>query len=102
MDQYYGQLSGLTALYLPKVLFALLTLVVGFWLAGMVSRIAGNLLHKNKVEVTIIPFLTSIVSVLLKVMVLISAASRWRSVLSLMAATSLSNALVVSNFTTVL
>lgn len=74
MDQYYGQLSGLTALYLPKVLLALLTLVIGFWLAGMVSRVVGNLLQKNKVEVTIIPFLTSIVSVLLKVMVLISAA----------------------------
>lgn len=74
MEQYNEQLAGFAALYLPKVLLALLTLVVGFWLAGVVSRIVGKMLHKNKVEVTIIPFLTSIVSVLLKVMVLISAA----------------------------
>ena len=74
MEQYYNQLLGLATAYLPKVLLALLTLIIGFWMANMISRMAAKLLHKNKVEVTIIPFLTSVVSVLLKVMVLISAA----------------------------
>ncbi len=74
MEQYYNQLSGLAVLYLPKVLLAIITLIVGFWLSNAVSRFVGNALRRNNVEVTIIPFLTSIVSVLLKVMVLVSAA----------------------------
>lgn len=74
MDNYYNQLSSMAVAYLPKVALALLTLVVGFWIANAISRLAGKALSRNKVEVTIIPFLTSIISVLLKVMVLISVA----------------------------
>lgn len=75
MEQYYIQLSALAAAYLPKAAFALLTLIIGFWLANLISRAVGKMLRRNNVEVTIIPFLSSIVSVLLKVMVLISAVS---------------------------
>jgi small conductance mechanosensitive channel len=74
MENYYNQLSALAISYLPKVALAIVTLIVGFWLANTISRLVANMLKRNNVEVTIIPFLTSIVSVLLKVMVLISVA----------------------------
>ncbi len=74
MEHYYNQFSTLAVAYLPKVLLALLTLIIGFWVANVISRLAAKALNRNKVDVTIIPFLTSIISVLLKVMVLISVA----------------------------
>lgn len=74
MEHYYNQLSTMAIAWLPKVALALLTLIVGFWVSNTISRFVGNALRRNNVEVTIIPFLTSIVSVLLKVMVLISVA----------------------------
>lgn len=74
MDQFYNQLITFSAAYLPKVALALVTLVIGFWVSNTISRFVANMLRRNNVEVTIIPFLTSIVSVLLKVMVLISVA----------------------------
>lgn len=62
------------SIYLPTVLMAAATLVIGFIVANALSRIAAKALHRNKVEPTVIPFLSSIVNVLLKVMVLLSAA----------------------------
>lgn len=74
MDYYFNQFSAMAVAYLPKIALALLTLVIGFWVANTVSRLVAKALGRNKVDVSIIPFLTSIISVLLKVMVLISVA----------------------------
>lgn len=75
MEKYLEQLKEMALLYAPKLALALLTLIIGFWLANKIARILSHALHKRKVEETVIPFLASIISVLLKVMVLISAAS---------------------------
>lgn len=61
--------------YAPKVLLAIVTLIVGFWIANKIAHLIGKALQKQKVEATVIPFLSSIANVLLKVMVLISVAS---------------------------
>lgn len=74
MEHYFTQFTEQAILYLPKVLLALITLAVGFWAVSAISRLLANMLRRNNVETTVIPFLTSIVSVLLKVMVLISVA----------------------------
>ena len=74
MERYLIFLSERFFMYLPTVLMALATLVIGFIVANMLSRVAAKALHRNKVEPTVIPFLASIVNVLLKVMVLLSAA----------------------------
>lgn len=74
MEQHIAHLSERFFNYLPTMLMALATLVIGFILANTISRIAAKALHRNKVELTVIPFLASIINVLLKVMVLLSAA----------------------------
>lgn len=61
--------------YAPKVVGAILTLIIGFWIIGMIVRGVQNVMSKNKVDATIQPFLASIVSVGLKVMLLLSVAS---------------------------
>lgn len=74
MENYLTQLQEMALAYAPRVVLALLTLVIGFWVANRVSQIVSLALHRRKVEETVIPFLVSIISVVLKVMVLISVA----------------------------
>lgn len=74
MENYIDQIKLLAMAYAPKLALALLTLIVGFWVANKVSHIVSLALRNRKVEETVIPFLVSIVSVVLKVMVLISVA----------------------------
>ncbi len=74
MENYIHQLTAMAVVYAPKFVMALLTLIIGFWLANKVSQVVSSALHTRRVEETVIPFLTSIVSTVLKIMVLISVA----------------------------
>lgn len=74
MEKYVDQLKTMALAYAPTLVLAILTLIIGFWVAGKVSQVISLALHKRKVEETVIPFLVSIVNVVLKVMVLISVA----------------------------
>ena len=66
--------SALVTEYTPKAIGAILVLFIGFWLAGLVTRQAKKAMSKSAMDVTIIPFLASLVNVGLKVLVLLSAA----------------------------
>lgn len=74
METYLTQLKEMALAYAPTVALALITLILGFWIANRISHIVSIALHNRKVEETVIPFLVSIISVILKVMVLISVA----------------------------
>lgn len=74
MEVYINQLKTMALAYAPKVALALLTLVIGFWIANKLSKVASLALRNRKVDETIVPFLASIINVVVKVMVLISAA----------------------------
>jgi small conductance mechanosensitive channel len=58
----------------PKLVAAIITLIIGFWIVGIISKIMGKSLTKSGIDKDLIPFLKSLVSVLLKVMVVITAA----------------------------
>lgn len=60
--------------YLPKVAMAVLTLIIGLWLIGWISRLFENAMQRQGLDSTIRPFLTSIANVGLKVMLLLSVA----------------------------
>ena len=61
--------------YLPAVIGALLTLIIGFWIAGQLARLVRKRLEKRDVDPTLVPFLSSLVSIGFKILVLLSAAS---------------------------
>ncbi len=61
--------------YAPSLLGALVTLVVGFWLAGFLAKKIRKLLEKREVDASLTPFITSMVGIAIKVLVLLSAAS---------------------------
>ena len=67
-------LGKLITEYAPKVAGALLTLIIGFWIVGRIISWLSNTMAKNNVDQTIRPFLASLVSVGLKIMLLLSVA----------------------------
>jgi len=60
----------------PVVLWALVTLVVGLWIVGLVARLLRKAFERGKVEPGLRNFLGSLVSTILKVMVLIAVAGK--------------------------
>lgn len=69
------ELSRLFTAYTPKLIGALLTLIIGFWLAGKITGLARKALKRKAIDETVHPFLTSLISVGIKVLVLLSVAS---------------------------
>lgn len=74
MEKYLEQFSQAAIAFTPRFILAIVTLLIGFWLANKVSQILKNILSRKHVEPTVIPFLTSVVATLLKVLVVISVA----------------------------
>lgn len=68
-------LMGLVYEYGPKLLFAILTLVIGLWIVKIIVNVVNKGLERSETDETLRGFLTSIVSVLLKIMVYITAIS---------------------------
>jgi small conductance mechanosensitive channel len=56
------------------VVIAIITLIIGFWIAGFVGRLIDKTMQKRGVDDTVRPFLVKLIKVALKVMVLISVA----------------------------
>ncbi|GJM33252.1 MAG: mechanosensitive ion channel protein [Saprospiraceae bacterium] len=71
------KISEMLIEYLPRVAGALLTLIIGFWIIGWLAGYLRKTLEKRNVDPTIRPFLVSIVSVGLKVLVLLSVANQF-------------------------
>ncbi|HCK22166.1 MAG TPA: mechanosensitive ion channel protein, partial [Bacteroidetes bacterium] len=61
--------------YAPMVLGALLTLIIGFLLAGYLTRIARKAMEKRNIDASLVPFISSLINVGIKLLVLLSAAS---------------------------
>ena len=66
-------LMELALAYGPKVLGAIATLVIGLWIVGIMVGIIKKVLVKSKVDPSLGSFLSSLASILLKVLVYISA-----------------------------
>jgi small conductance mechanosensitive channel len=64
---------GLIFEYGPRLLFAILTLVIGLWIVKIIVNAVKKGLDKSNTDETLKGFLGSIVSVLLKIMVYITA-----------------------------
>jgi len=61
--------------YAPKLALAILTLIIGLWVIKGVSKLVILSMTRSKVDPTLVPFMDSLVSWLLKVLLFISVAS---------------------------
>ena len=76
-SQYFDMetLSASFTNYAPRVAGAVLTLVIGFWIIGRLTNGLDRMMDRKGLDATIRPFLLSLVSVGLKVMLLLAVAS---------------------------
>lgn len=72
---YLNKFGEMAVGYAPKVLGALLTLIIGFCLAGWVTRLVKKQMAKRELEPAVISFLGSFINIGLKILVLLSAAT---------------------------
>ena len=75
LEKYYDQAIELGMTYGPKLILAILTLIIGLWIIKAMTKGLGKALDRAKVEVTLSKFLQSMAGVILKVLLLISVAS---------------------------
>lgn len=75
LDHLVERLIGLAEVWFPKLVLAIVTLIVGLWLIRVANRISERALAKSHVDPTVRSFLKSLASIALKVMLFISVAS---------------------------
>jgi small conductance mechanosensitive channel len=75
MEEYVEEAGSMILTYAPKVLLAILVLIIGLWIIKRISRGMTNLMTKRNVDPSLIPFLRGLMGVLLKVMLVISVVS---------------------------
>lgn len=75
MQEYIDQFYALAMLYGPKLLLAILTLVIGLWVIRVVLRVFDKAMTRADMEVSLQKFLGSLAGILLKALLLISVAS---------------------------
>ncbi len=75
LGNYSDKAIELIMAYAPKLLLAIITLFIGLWIIRVVTNITRKTLEKSKTDATLIPFITSILSWALKLLLFISVAS---------------------------
>ncbi|MBX2877891.1 MAG: mechanosensitive ion channel family protein [Saprospiraceae bacterium] len=58
----------------PKLVGAIFVLIIGLWIIGGITRFAQKAMERSGLDKDVIPFLSSLVSVILKVLLLLSIA----------------------------
>ncbi|NQY21468.1 MAG: mechanosensitive ion channel [Campylobacteraceae bacterium] len=75
MEEYFDKSIDVTMQYAPSLILAIVVLIVGLWVIGLLSDLTVKIMKKSKTDETLIPFTRSLVSWLLKVLLFISVAS---------------------------
>jgi small conductance mechanosensitive channel len=75
LDEYKGKAIELALGYLPNLALALVTLIVGLWLIGVITRGVRKGARKRGMDKTLTPFVSSLTNWGLKAVLLISVAA---------------------------
>tara|TARA_R110002073_G_scaffold14926_5_gene59950 strand:- start:2425 stop:3276 length:852 start_codon:yes stop_codon:yes gene_type:complete len=75
LDKYADTAIELTIAYAPKFALALITLVIGLWIINRVTAGLGKALSKGGIEATLQKFLSNLMGVVMKGLLLISVAA---------------------------
>lgn len=71
---YAEEFNKMAVEYAPKVAGAIITLIIGLWLIGWITRMLSRVMQNRGFDETIRPFLASIVGVGLKILLLLTVA----------------------------
>lgn len=76
MEQIIKEIEPLVAIYGLKIIGAIVTLIIGIWIAKLLARTLGKVLKKKEVDETLTKFVVSLVRIGLIAFVIISAAAQ--------------------------
>ena len=76
IDKYLDIIMNWLSVYSLKIVAAILVLIIGKWIARKLSKLLAVLLEKNKVDTTLVGFMTHITYYALMIMVIIAAAGQ--------------------------
>lgn len=71
LNQYF---VDLLKEYGPSLVLALATLIIGFWIVGIITRLIRKALRRSNVDDSLVPFLSGGLSILLKILLIVSVA----------------------------
>ncbi|MEQ6167085.1 MULTISPECIES: mechanosensitive ion channel domain-containing protein [unclassified Ekhidna] len=71
-SKYTQMASDIIMTWGPKVIAAIVTLLIGLWIIGIITRGIAKTMQKRDVDPSLRPFLKSLISAVLKVMLFIS------------------------------
>lgn len=74
MERYVERLLDWAVLYAPKIVGAILVLVIGFWIVGWITKLFYKSMLRGHVEEDLIAFLRGLINIGLKVLIVFSAA----------------------------
>lgn len=75
IDKLYEQGMGMVLEYGPKLLLAIVVLIIGLWLIKKITRLVGrNLDSREGMDPSLSKFLTSLISIILKVLLFVTVA----------------------------
>lgn len=75
MEKYIEQITELVVEFAPRVIGAIITLIIGLWLIKIIVKKVRKTMEKRNVDKSIVPFLSTIFSVLLKILLFLSVVS---------------------------
>jgi len=75
IDVYVQQGTTMVMEYAPKLLLAIITLILGVWIINVFVRFLKRTMKNREVDPSLIPFTSSLTNVVLKAMLFISVAS---------------------------
>ncbi|MCK5741770.1 MAG: mechanosensitive ion channel [Chlorobi bacterium] len=75
ISNYFDYAVGMLFAYLPKLVLAAVTLWIGFWLIKKIVNIFSQTLAKKEIEVSLTQFLGSMITIILKILLILSVVS---------------------------
>lgn len=72
LGEYWDKISGLVVVYGGRVVLAIVVLIIGLWIINRLVKIVSKRMQKRDVDKSLRPFLSSLISGLLKIMLFIS------------------------------
>ena len=72
---YWDKAAEMVMTFAPKVILAIVVLIIGFWIIKRIVKPTGRVMEQKSMDASLQKFLSSLISIVLKVMLLISVAS---------------------------
>ena len=69
-EKYTDKLIEQSSIYMPKLLLAIITLIIGLWVIKLIVKAFGRTMARSKTDESLQRFITSLARIALKIMLL--------------------------------